>query len=202
MGVPIAVGVTVQQEAIAASETVETFLADMKALGLVPESQRNRILVLVFFSFVEGMCEHFRRLALAIDMMMPGELLPGERAIAEDVEWMLKEDGLPKQRARKDSTLPRIEFSLRAIAKVSRSSWTFDKGGGDWRAFVQSLRIRDRLVHPGFGKARDLSPADVLAYRAGQSWFHKACIQLLGDFLKRSRVLVPILAAANSSAGK
>ena len=58
-----------------------------------------------------------------------------------------------------------VLFSLRSFAEVVGLSLRIDKGGRNWQAYSEALKIRDRITHPKRLKDVELTDAEIEAVR-------------------------------------
>lgn len=144
---------------------------------IVPFSDM-RAYVRAVFALVEGISFGFRQIAL--NLPHTKKLTPAELAILNEESYGLKDNGEVSTTTRFLKVQAGTRFTFSICKRVYEIKSEIDYGSRGWDAFVQSIRIRDRLMHPKSLEALTVTEDELGVVSEALAWFLDA-IQLLMD---------------------
>ncbi len=110
-------------------------------------SRRNYVRAM--FAWVEAISYLMRQIVCRELYKQPltRESLPKLLA-ASETSYYVDEKGDVVETNLRTRTANNLLFSLKAFSQILELSLTIDKGGKNWQAYSEALRIRDRITHP------------------------------------------------------
>jgi len=85
-----------------------------------------------------------------------------ERYLAIEVNGALNEKGEVIERSAKIRLTQNVRFAFNLLEKVSGRPSTFDPSEEWWSCFRETIRVRDRLMHPRLPEDIDISGSDIV----------------------------------------
>jgi hypothetical protein len=108
-------------------------------------SVERRLFVRSVFSFIEAAVFRIKTGALFWDT---SKLLPYEIALINEEDYELDDTGTVKTRRARLRFSGNFRFAFAVAAKAAGVTYQLDVGGDGWRALRDSVKVRDRLMHP------------------------------------------------------
>jgi len=102
------------------------------------------------------------------------ELTFHERYLAIEQTSELSEDGKIKLRSAKLRLASNVRFAFRLLEKASKKPTKFDVNSEWWGCLKNTIRVRDRLMHPKMPADIDLSHGEILNALKAHDGFFKA----------------------------
>jgi hypothetical protein len=128
--------------------------------------QYRRAIVRAAFAGVEGALEVLRQYA-----SMKREVLSvGELVVLSSKTYRINEKGEVNETDQFFSLKQSTKFVFTTCIKAYELNHRIDYGGNEWRAFVKSIEIRNRLMHPKKIADMDVSSDDIGLAHEGTNW--------------------------------
>ncbi|MGH9968559.1 MAG: hypothetical protein ACREBG_12125 [Pyrinomonadaceae bacterium] len=135
----------------------------------------RRALVRALFAMIEGVTYRMQQIALRASQQPRVAFSPGELQVLLEKSFELDSDGKVVERQIRTSLKGIIRFAFRAYARVHVADYELDVGREDeWGAFVSSIKVRDRLMHPKNAADLNVSDAEMTSAQRTFDWFMKS----------------------------
>ncbi len=132
----------------------------------------RRSYVRSFFVFIEGYMYGFKQLSLKISEEINGVKLKPEEIIAlKEVEILVDSNGELKERPKYTPAKNSLILVFKAISKQHEADFTLNKGDNGWSCYCDSIKIRDRLMHPKSPHDLEISDSELQLVDTAYSWF-------------------------------
>jgi hypothetical protein len=128
-------------------------------------SVERRLFVRSVFSFIEAAVFRIKTGALFWDT---SKLLPYEIALINEEDYELDDRGRIKTRRAHLRFSGNFRFAFAVAAKAAGVTCQLEVGGDGWRALRDSVKVRDRLMHPK--RSADLAVTDAEARNAMEAF--------------------------------
>ena len=159
----------------------------------------RRLYARTFFSFVESILASLKEEAL-----LRGSQSPAEKLLLAEQQCDLDDSGKARTRRYQVPVPASLRFTFQAIASAWRVDYSPDYSGAGWKAFQESVRLRNRLTHPKQIADLDVSDTDLETLDEAHDWFIGAVRQLLTAHIEllnlRVRGTTDQLSTASNSA--
>jgi hypothetical protein len=99
-----------------------------------------------------------------------------EKYLAVEVDSDLNDKGEIIERPSKLRLTSNVRFAFRLLEKASRNPLKFDPSSEWWSCFCETVRVRDRLMHPRWPQDLDVSPDDILKALKARDGFDKVLL--------------------------
>jgi hypothetical protein len=136
----------------------------------------RRVLVKSIFSFIEALSYSMK--AVALDSDNPSLTYP-ERMLAAEEVYDLDSSGQIEKRRAKLRTISNIRFSFELLAKASEANFNLDVSQKEWHLLQQTLKVRDRLMHPKIPSDLNVSDGEIRDALRAFIWFEKQITLIL-----------------------
>src|SRR5262249_13758111 len=108
----------------------------------------RRALVRSLFAFIEGMNFRLKRGVLVVNERIPLNLTTAELSLLKEEQYII-DKGEPVTRKANIRLVDNLEFSFKMyFERLFDRPYDLKKGTKGWEAFIQSIKIRDRITHP------------------------------------------------------
>ena len=81
----------------------------------------------------------------------------------------------------------RLLHTLKCFCKVVESDFSVDIGDHRWDAFLQSMRIRDRITHPKELDSLSISDDEMIQLGRANEWFSDTVASILKSVTNETR---------------
>jgi hypothetical protein len=98
------------------------------------------------------------------------EFSTAERALLAEEAFVLDEKGVPKTSQQFLKLATNIQFAFRAYAKVCRVRFAIPTSKSEWRDFLASIKVRNRITHPRAVHDLSVTKDEVSAATRATSW--------------------------------
>jgi hypothetical protein len=134
----------------------------------------RRALVRALFAMVEGVIYRMQQIALNASHQPRVALSPGELQVLTESSFELDGNGKVVERQIRTSLKGSIRFAFRAFARVHVAEYELDVTREDeWSAFLKSIKVRDRLMHPKTVANLTVSDDEMTSIQGTLDWFMK-----------------------------
>lgn len=158
--------------------------------ALLSEVER-RVLVKAIFSFFEAIC--FRLKQEAVE---DGTLTEGERLLALERSYDLTSHGEVRATRPRLSFLANVRFAFSISAKAAKANgleFELDVGERGWQRLRDSVKVRDRLMHPKRVEDLLVTDAEIRACMEAFLWFESRFLVLLMVDLQQTELGAQLL---------
>ncbi len=132
----------------------------------------RRSYVRSLFAFIEGYMYGFKQVSLKISGKTSGIKLKPEEIIAlKEIEVVVESNGELKERPKYTPAKNSLVLAFIAISKQHEADFTLNKGDNGWRCYCDSIKIRDRLMHPKSPQDLKISDSELQIVDTAHSWF-------------------------------
>ena len=146
----------------------------------------RRVLVRSVFSFIEGTAYGLKQFAIR----QSEELSFGERTLANDESYELKDNGEVVRRSARLRFLSNIRFAFKIFAKATEVQFSLDTASVGWHHLTIALKIRDRLTHPKCVSDLAVTDDEIRTAFSAFTWFDSQIILLLVHTVKKNRAIL------------
>ena len=108
----------------------------------------RRALVRAVFSLMEGVVHRMKQIALAYYKKRRVNFSASEIMILSDKSYELDRQGKIAEKRLKASLTGNIRLAFSMFARVHHSTYDLRVDNAAWEAFLKSIEVRDRLMHP------------------------------------------------------
>jgi hypothetical protein len=163
------------------------WIANIKCDGvhdLVPDptlldQKRRRLLVRSIFAFIEAVS--FALKSEAIRGSGKNVPTPEELSIAREESFDLDDRGHIKKTKAKLRTIPNLRFAFHLYSRISGFEYELDSSCTEWQRLVESLKVRDRLMHPKSLNDLTITNDEIASALSAYLWFEAEVISLLEE---------------------
>jgi hypothetical protein len=149
----------------------------------IAQQRYRRAYVRAAFALVEGTVFSLKRILLEAVQVFDGSLDAGERAMLEEQEYQLQNDGTVRTKRAFLRVADNIRFTLGLGPKVFGIPVVVDYSGRGWAGLKVGIQVRNRLVHPKSPSDLEVSDEELSSVAAGVEWFKKSSV----DFMLAAR---------------
>lgn len=132
-----------------------------------------RQLIRTVFAYIEGVTFSVKVTAVAHCMQRGIEILPQERYIAVEVDYELNEKGEVVERPARTKLPSNIRFAFMLSEKAHELPPQFDASAEWWFCLRESIKVRDRLMHPRMPGDLDVSPEELIKALKAKNGFDR-----------------------------
>src|SRR5712692_8437492 len=134
----------------------------------------RRALVRALFAMVEGVIYRMQQIALNASHQPRVAFSPGELHLLLEKSFELDGNGNVVERQIRTSLKGSIRFAFGAFARVHVAEYELDVTREDeWGAFLKSIKVRDRLMHPKTVDDLTDSNEEIKSIQITFDWFMK-----------------------------
>jgi hypothetical protein len=157
------------------------------------------------FSLMEGVVHRMKQIALAYYKKRHVNFSASEIMILSDKSYELDRQGKIAEKRLKASLTGNIRLAFSMFGRVHHSTYDLRVDNAAWEAFLKSIEVRDRLMHPKEYVQLNVSDDEMSRLDRTYQWFSKSLIEVtrLGGGTRgesdEPRSLVPIRARQSSS---
>ena len=141
--------------------------------------RHRRAFVRAVFAYVEGTLSGLKGILVEYGDLFGSQFSVGEAALLAEEAYGLKEDGSIRVTQSFLRVAENIRFTLALAAKVSGSPTSVRYDDEGWAGFKESIRIRNRLMHPRSVADLMLSDAEMVAVHNARAWYKNAIVDVL-----------------------
>jgi hypothetical protein len=143
----------------------------------VLDQKARRILIRSIFAFIEAVSFAIKSEALRQEEKI---LLTREEVnIAREESFELDDQGQIRKTKAKLRTLPNLRFAFRLYSKLGGYEYELDCKCQGWQQLTESLKVRDRLMHPKSLKDLTISASEIRSAFSAHDWFEGQVISLI-----------------------
>ena len=172
----------------AAKVLIDDITETIKGLRSNDSQYWRRTFVRSLSSWFEFEIWHYKQLTFILSQSGTVRLPISEIALLNDEQYDLKSNGEVKSRPKLLRVADNLRFAIRTFKKVSLSEAKVEFNGPGWNSFLQSVEIRNRIVHPKCHEDANVSDDDLKNLYAAHDWF-KTTIVSLGDKIDATKLL-------------
>lgn len=132
-----------------------------------------RAYVRAVFALVEGVSFGFRQTAVKLPQADPC-LTQGELAILNEESYGLKDNGQVSTTTQFLKVQAGTRFTFAICRRVYDIKSEIDYGSQGWNSFTQSIKIRDRLMHPKSLESLTVTDTELNTVSEALTWFLEA----------------------------
>ena len=138
----------------------------------------RRQLVRAAFALIEASTFYLKQLALSASKDSSEELHRAVRAMLADESYEVQSDGRVRVRNARIPTLANIRLSLNAVAVYVAPGYEPRWGESGWEAMRNSLKVRDRLMHPKSVTDLVVIDEELAKTRRALEWYRTSVAQV------------------------
>lgn len=146
----------------------------------------RRMSVRCFAAHIEGITFLMKQAALELHPMMRVEFTVGEIAFLKEISFELNEKGEVEERQRFARFVENFRFACLAYARANHSSHKLSFDDDGFRCFRNTVKIRDRLMHPKSKDDLNISDEEDRANRKAWEWYQRNLLELFKDCIGNS----------------
>jgi hypothetical protein len=143
-----------------------------------------RQLIRAAFAYIEAVTFSVKITAAADCLEKRVEISAQERSFAADVDYEVNDKGVVVERHARIKLSRNIRFAFALYERAHRIHPQFDASPEWWSHLRQSLKVRDRLMHPRMPEDLDISPKEIVNTIKAKDGFERL---LLGYISKKSK---------------
>lgn len=164
---------------------------DIRVWGALIQEHYNlqtvrRLYVRMFGSLVESILATLKRETLTTS----GQLSLAERALLADTAHEISDQGKAVDRPFFAPIQKTLRFAFRSFAKANRLDFAPDYGGEGWSAFLETIKIRNRLTHPKRIEAMVVSDSEMALVDKAHDWFIETYRALLDSHIAKLKAML------------
>ena len=141
--------------------------------------RHRRAYVRAVFAHVEGTLSGLKEILVEYGDLFGSRFSTGEAALLAEEAYGLKDDGSIRITQSFLRVAENVRFTLALAAKVSGSPTSVRYDDQGWAGFKESIRIRNRLMHPRSVADLSVSDAELLATNSARAWYKDAIVDVL-----------------------
>lgn len=145
--------------------------------NFVNDEAAHRSLIRAHFAFIEGMVYQLRSIALASDADL-SVYSAEEISVLREKNYFLNQKGGIERQDSFERILPMMLFSMRAYAKLHRTTFSPDTGAHGWEAMRKYVKIRNALTHPKTLDDLVVNKEKTEISSAANEWFQRNLTEL------------------------
>ena len=155
-------------------------VADMaEAVPDLACQRHRRSYVRAAFAFVEGTLFGLKGILLGFSAHFGTPLEPGETELLEENSYGLKEDGSVRVSPALLRLPDNVRFAFALAAKVSGAPTTVRYDDDGWASFKESIRVRNRLVHPKAPADLVVTDLEMARLDKATAWYRDSAIDIM-----------------------
>lgn len=132
-----------------------------------------RQLIRAAFAYIEGVTFSVKATAAAKCMDTGLPISPQERYLAVEVDYDLNDKGEVVERPAQIKLTRNIRFAFALTERANKLRPLFDPSVDWWSSLRESMRVRDRLMHPRMPGDLDVTPNELLTVIKAKNGFVK-----------------------------
>lgn len=136
-----------------------------------------RQLIRAIFAYVEAVTFSVKVTAAKHCLDSGIELSDGERHLSIDTSFRLEKDGQVKQSPARVELSSNIKFMFSLLERANASPRHFDLQSEWWRYLKESIKVRNRLVHPIVPNDIDVSGDEIVSALKGLEGFTNTILE-------------------------
>jgi hypothetical protein len=138
-----------------------------------------RQLIRSAFAYIEG-ATFILKIEASFNSEEKGIVLsPQHHQLIFEVDFDLNDKGEIIQRPAKIPLSKNIKYAFSVFAQANGIENNLDVSSEWWAKLKESIKVRDRLMHPRFPEDLDVSPQEVISIIAAKSGFDNALLALI-----------------------
>jgi hypothetical protein len=142
-----------------------------------PSQFNKRTLIRSYFALVEGLAYQLRQVTAA-SLNETTILSIEEKTLLSERRYTLTSNGTIESQEQFQNFAPMLLFSLRIYAKNHGAEFEPVVSDNGWNCLKQSVRIRDRLMHPKSHDNLIISDEEGEVFVSAVKWFHDQLSEL------------------------
>jgi hypothetical protein len=167
----------------------DTFVSDVdvaKRRMMAPGASDfdRKTYIRTFFAYVEGMLGGQKDAVISGFNDLPDHT-PAEYAMLQEKRYSLTDKGHALARDMFLPLAPNVLFGFRLFLRLMGASYEPDFSDAGWRAFVEAVRIRNRLTHPRSLEESRVTAEDIAVVQAAEAWHDAQSALLARAFQER-----------------
>jgi hypothetical protein len=139
----------------------------------------RRLYVRTFISLVESIIATLKDETLRSTV----RLSTAEKAILAGTKYELTDQGAAVERPFFAPVQKSLRFAFRSFAKANRITFTPDYNGEGWRAFSETVKIRNRITHPKRVEEMAIEDTELALVDQAHDWFIKSYGGLMDAYI-------------------
>jgi hypothetical protein len=113
------------------------------------------------FACIEGVTFTVKTRTASFCAIEGVDLTDGEQDFAQERDFKLRDNGTVVEQFAHLRLLDNVRFTIRIIEKAHRMPPTFSANVAWWSALTNSIKVRDRLMHPKLPEDLDIKSAEI-----------------------------------------
>ena len=149
-----------------------------KLLKMEPANQfLRRTYIRTVFAMIEGHLFRLKQFILELHTSLGSELSTAEKALLAEQSFELNEKGIPTKAQKFIPLTKNVKFTFGLFARVFSSSHLSNFNEDGWNYFQESIRIRNRIVHPKTVNDMIISDNEIQAFDKGRLWYEASVLR-------------------------
>ncbi len=145
----------------------------------------RRMFLRAFFSFVEGHIYQMRQKVLHVNSVRPLSLSLAELVVLEEKEYRLNQKGeIEAKDAFGKLSEGSVPFIYEIYFRVFGGSNPLPREVKGWSAFIEAIRIRNRITHPKSHTDMDITASELKQVKLAVEWFQVINKNIFATLLK------------------
>jgi hypothetical protein len=139
----------------------------------------GRFLVKTVITYIDAICHQLRLVSASVEEDQLSQLLcPEEFSALSYEEIKIGDKGVVRKQPMRVSFYANLEFSIKCYSKVFSCEFDLDKSNDGWANLKNTVRARDRIVHPRSSDGLILSSTELNETANALKWFNEEVSRL------------------------